>query len=245
MKNKKVNPYEKKQKRQLHITRKQWIALLSVLGVIAILAGIAVMTGLGGGDDHAGHDHANDSSLADGHYEGDGHDHGTASTAGHSHGSTLRYQSYVNADKTYSYAIYNSKGAELVKKDKLTYEGKKLAVTGDLTEVYFQTAKSGFASGESIFCDEKNERVSEAFHGVLGCDGTRVAYCSEDDTKVIVQDLFDKEAYYKEYDLPNVYKNGTQTITNGQLSADKKTVNVTYTVNEEKGTASRAIKLYE
>jgi ribonuclease Y len=37
---KKVNPYEKKNKKRFHLKRKQWISILSVLGVIAILAGI-------------------------------------------------------------------------------------------------------------------------------------------------------------------------------------------------------------
>ena len=244
MKTKKTNPYEKKQKRQRRITRKQWIAMLSILGVVAILAGIVVMSSLGGGDPHAGHDHGDESTLPSGHYEGDGHDHSHSHSSAADTSTPLRYQSYTNADKTYSYAIYNSKGVELVKLDKLPYAGKKLTDAG-MPMVYFQTAEAGFTSGNSIYCDEKNQRVSAAFHGVLGCDGVRVAYCSEDDTKVIVQDLFDKKAYYKEYDLPNVYENGTQTVTNGKLSADKKSVTVTYAVNKEGGTNNHTIKLYE
>ena len=248
--NKKVNPYEKKNKRKIKISRKQWTAILSLLGVVAILAGIIVMSGLGGGS-HAGHNHGDEGNTTatdeHGHPIGS---HDTAPTDAHghpagSHGSTLRYQSYANADKTYSYAIYNSKGAELLKKDKLTFEGKKLSTTGDLTEVYFQTAASGFTSGESVFCDEKNERVSEAFHGVLGRDGTRVAYCSDDDTKVIVQDIFDKKSYYKEYPLNDVVNNGYSTVQNATLSQDKKSVSVTYTIDEEGGTRRATIYLHE
>ncbi len=41
---KKVNPYEKKNKKKLRITRKQWTTLLSLLGVAAILVGIVVIS---------------------------------------------------------------------------------------------------------------------------------------------------------------------------------------------------------
>lgn len=256
--NKKVNPYEKKQKRKIKISRKQWIATLSLLGVVAILAGIIVMSGLGGGS-HAGHNHGDEGNTTatdeHGHPIGS-HDTVPTDAHGHpagSHGSTdtsaLRFQPYTNTDGTYGFAVYNSKNVLLTKQDKLPYAPyQDTEDSSGYSVIYCKTAaptEGGYTSGLSIYCDEKNQRVSDALHGVLATDGTRVAYCSEDDTTVIVQDLFDKNAYCKEYPLPNVVKNGNQTVKHARLSADSKTVMVTYTIDEEGLTANHSIKLYE
>ena len=244
---KKVNPYEKKNKRNIKISRKQWTAILSLLGVVAILAGIIVMSGLGGGDPHAGHNHDDEGNTAatdeHGHPVGA---HGTADN--HGHGNTtgnVRYEVYTNADKTYSDAIYNSKNELLLKRDSLPYRPYKTKDASGLSLIYCQTAEYGYTSGDTIFCNEDKQVLSDVFHGVLATDGVRVAYCSADDTKVLVQDIFNKKVYYKEYDLPNVVENGYSTVQHAVSRADKKTVTVTYTNDKEGNTVRYPIKLYE
>lgn len=246
-----VNPYEKKKStKRRRITRKQRTALLCVLLAAVLLIGLAVVSraalSQAGSDPHAGHNHANENSSANsgGHYEGDGHNHG-ATNAGTS-GSKLRYQLYKSGD-TYSYAIYGAKNELLLKKDKLPMEPVKMPANDSLTLVYFKSNEQGYTVGETVYCDEKNGRISDAFHGAIDTDGVRVAYCNADDTAVIVQDLFDKKTYYKEYPLANVYTDGDYSIANGKLHADKKTVTVSYLIgpNPTTDTRSITIPLYE
>ena len=71
---KKVNPYEKKKKRSVKITKQQWIGIACALTVILLVAGIAIGNKFFGGDPHAGHNHGTETET---HYEGDGHDHST------------------------------------------------------------------------------------------------------------------------------------------------------------------------
>ncbi len=240
---KSANPYAKKHAKRLHITRKQWIRILCIGAVIALVVGLAVITRAGlneVGDEHAGHNHGDSAATDNGHYEGDGHNHGNSAATGT---GKLRYQTYNSADG-HGIGIYNSKNELLLEKKGMPFAPIRQK-EGDLTLVYFTISRNGFTNGVSIYCDDEGQRVSDAFHGVLATDGTRVAYCSDDDTTIIVQDLFDKKAYYKEYPLPGVFQNGDQTIQNGKVSSDKKSVTVTYVTDEKGNPRNYSIKLYE
>lgn len=256
-KTKKVNPYEKKQKWHLNITRKQWMALISVASVIALIAGIVVAMNLAGNssDPHAGHNHGD---LPEGHYEGDGHDHGTPATNGHSpndghnHSTEnaadkVKYQIYTNEDKTYRLVFRDNAGKTMAEFDHITQKPTQQTVNADkgVYELGWATDK-GANDYECVYYNAKTGQVSQSFRAPRGTDGVRVAYGSADQTKVIVQDLYNKDTYYKEYELKNgVEKNGN-IITGGKLQADKKTVVISYFSSEtESGTAHATIHLYE
>lgn len=257
-KSKKVNPYEKKAKRRIHITRKQWIALLSILGVIAILAGIIVMTNLNGNDPHAGHNHGDEgtSSSADPHA---GHNHGdegagTNSTTGHNHGTStnakVKYQQYTNSDGTYR-LVFRDNAGKTVAEFKELHILKDRSIIPTVIDADKGVVELGWATGngsneyECVYYNEKTGQVSPLFVAPRGTDGVRIAYGSEDQTKVIVQDLFDKEAYYKEHALENADTDAKDIIVGGRLQADKKTVLISYVAEKSSENQHTVIKLYE
>lgn len=219
--------------------------IISVLCAAALLIGLLVVIGpiLGGNnaDPHAGHDHS--SNLGDGHYEGDGHNHGTAATANSN--AKVKYQLYTNADKTYRVVFRDAKGAILMEQDKIPNQPVREAVDAD-NGIY----SAGWATGKGpndyahIYYNEKTGQVSETITAPRGTDGVRVAYGSADQKKVIVQDLFDKNAYYKEYELSGADTTADDIIMGGKLQSDKKSVTVAYLAVDGK-TRHITVKLYE
>ena len=240
---KSTNPYAKKPAHKRRITRKQRTSILCGLLAAVLLIGLVVVsrvavTQSGAIDDHAGHDHAEDQTTNNGHSANDGHGHGSSPD------SKLRYQLY-RSNGTFTYAIYNADNKLLMKKEGLELEPVKMTADNGLTQVYFRSKKTGFTVGETVYGDEKNGRISDAFHGEIGSDGVHVAYCSDDDTTIIVQDLFDKNAYYMEYPLISPYTGGEQIIKNGSYKTDTQIVSVSYLANDGSETRTMTVPMYE
>lgn len=247
---KKVNPYEKKKAvKRRRIGRKQWIVIISLLSVVALIVGIVVAGNLSRAsitDPHAGHNHASgeghDTDADDPHA---GHDHGTTST---NTDAKVKYQLYTNADKTYRLVIRDNKGVALFEADKLPKAPIKDTVDAEkgVYELGWAT-DNGANDFECVYYNEKTGQVSKQFHAPRGTDGVRIAYGSEDQTKIIVQDLFNKDSYYKEHVLEGAYTDAKDIIISGKLQADKKTVLVSYRIGPDAKTDSRhaTIHLYE
>ena len=235
------------------MTNKQaMITIISVLCAAALLVVLLVVIGpvLGGNDadPHAGHDHSSDTDLGDGHYEGDGHDHsGTGSTADSD--AKVKYQLYTNADKTSRLVFRDDAGQTIAEFDNLQIaEGRQ--PSAEVVEANEDIYELGWATGdgandfECIYYNVKTGQVSDKFTAPRGTDGVRVAYGSADQTKVVVQDLFDKDAYSKEYALEEPYAGEGDVIMGGRLQDDKKTVVISYKDKEGAGRHA-VINLYE
>lgn len=237
----------KHRKAKRKLTNKQATTIIiSVLCAAALLIGLLVVIGpiLGGNaDPHAGHNHGSD--LGDGHYEGDGHDHGHSNTTGANANAKVKYQIYTNADKTYRLTFRDTAGKAVAEFNNIAKQPMKETVDAD-KGVY----SLGWASGSGpndfycVYYNEKTGQVSDQFHAPRGTDGGRVAYGSEDQTKVIVQDLFSKSAYYKEYTLNAPSTTADNIIVGGKLQSDKKTVVISY-VDTDGKTRHANFKLYE
>ena len=237
---KSVNPYEKKSKKKLRITRKQWIVIICVA---ALIGGISLAMKLGNNGGHyEGDGHNHGTSQGDGHYEGDGHDHGTGNSD-----AKVKYQIYTNADQTYRVVFRDNAGKTLAEYDKIAKQ--PIHETIDETKGIYEL---GWATGnganefECVYYNVKTGQLSDKFVAPRGTDGVRIAYGSEDQTKVVVQDLFDKTAYCKEHALkaPETDKNG-DIIVGGRLHENKKTVIISYNSTETESTAHATIELYE
>ncbi|MBR2319890.1 MAG: hypothetical protein IKA50_03800 [Clostridia bacterium] len=230
---KKVNPYEKKKKRQIKISRKQWTAIIALLSAIALIAGIIVAVNLGKSDEH---------------YEGDGHDHshdGNA-TGQSTNSDKVRYQLYTNADKTYRVVFRDANGKSVAEFDKIAKNPIKETIDANkgIYELGWATG-DGPSDFECIYYNVKTGQVSEKFHAPRGTDGVRIAYGNEDETKIIVQDVFDKKNYYKEHALsnPSPNKNG-YIIVGGTLKSDKKSVSISYYTEGQEDSQLVTIPLY-
>lgn len=267
MANKKVNPYEKKKKRQIRITRKQWIAIISLLSVVALIVGIVVAIKLynNAANDHTDHDHDHTDTVAtaDPHA---GHNHGadedcTVSTtkpatndphAGHNHGAdeecndtgTLSYRYYTNADKTYRVQVVDKNNKVVFEKDKLYNAPFQESVNEDIVGLCWATG-SGANDFEYIFWNKETGVVSEVFWAPRGFDGTRIACPSEDQTKIVIRDIFDSEGYHKEYTLEDAYTKGEDVVVGGRLKDDGKTVLISYVVDEKNTSRHVTVSLYE
>ena len=237
----------KRRKAKRKLTDKQaLIIVISVLCAVALLIGALVLIDLLSDEDptdpHAGHNHG--SELGDGHYEGDGHDHGTSSTDNSS--DKAKYQIYKNADNTYRVVFRDADGKTLKEENNIPKQPIPETLNAD-KGVYALSWATGDGPNDfiTVYYNVLTGQVSDTFHAARGCDGVRVAYGSEDQTKIIVQDLFDKDAYYKEYTLENAYTKGDDIITGGKLQADNKTVVISYFSGEGDTTQHTTVNLYE
>lgn len=247
--NKRTNPYEKKSKRRIHLTRKQWIRILCLGAVLAIIVGLVVITRAGLNELGDEHDSEGNTVVTDEH----GHAadvHNTTKPGTTNANDKVKYQTYTNTDGTYRLVLRDSKNAVLFEQDKLermpsvekVNEEKGVYALG--WALYKDPADNGPNDYASVYYNVKTGEVSQLFLAPRGCDGVRIAYGSEDQTKVIVQDLFDKEEYYKEYTLENAVPNKDgDIIVGGQLK--NATVVVSYVADEKGTTLRHPINLYE
>ena len=217
--------------------------IISVVVAAVLLIGALVVIGpiLGGNenaDPHAGHNHAA------------GEDCSTGATDSHTDHDTgndqVKYQLYTNADKTYRVVFRDASGKTLHEEDKLPNMPIKEAVNAD-KGVYELSWATGTGPNDftSIYYNVVSGQVSDTIHAARGCDGVRVAYGSKDQTKIIVQDVFDKDAYYKEHALNNPYTKGDDIIVSGKLRDDKKSVVISYAAGDNGAYQHATINLYD
>lgn len=248
---KNANPYvHKHAKKRRRITRKQWIAIISLVGVIAIVAGIMVVGNLSNAsiaDPHAGHNHAPgedcNTTPTGGHYEGDGHNHGAPTNTAN---AKIKHQIYVNADKTYRLVFRDTAGKTLAEFDNIPKQ--PMTETVDAAKGIYSLAwatASGPNDYEQVYYNTLTGAVSEKFYAPRGTDGVRIAYSSPDQKSILVQDLFDKKVYYKEHPLKDAVEKKGNIIISGKLQADRKTVLISYCSSDSDNYAYANIPLYE
>ena len=228
------------------LTNKQaLIVIIGVAAAIALLVGVLVIVGSLNKDElsdpHAGHDHSS-SDLGDGHYEGDGHDHGDST-------AKVKYQLYQEDGGTYKIVFRDADGKSVAE-----FKGvKKAPIKNKIDEakgIYELgwAIDNGPSDFECVYFNEKTGEVSEKFTAPRGTDGARIVYASKDQKKIIVCDLFNKDGYSKEYVLEGATanKNG-DIIMGGSLSADGKTATVAYLATADGKQENRhiTVKLYE
>ena len=184
---------------------------------------------------------SNGGTITTSHSTNDGHGHGNTDA------DKVKYQIYTNSDKTYRLVIRDNENEIVFEKDKIERQPIKETMNEEkgVYEIGWATG-NGPNDYECVYYNVKTGQLSAVFVAPRGCDGTRIAYGSEDQKKVIVQDLFDKDAYYKEYELKNtkVDKNG-DIIVGGRLHENKKTVIVSYNSTETESSAHATFELYE
>ena len=105
-------------------------------------------------------------------------------------------------DSQYSYVIRSQSGDVILAEDGLMREPHIHELGGGVVSVSVQ-AGTGVATRQTVYCDTSTGRRSETYTAVLGEQRDKVffvhyadgAYC------IVMQDLFDKKAFYKEFPL--------------------------------------------
>lgn len=187
-------------------------------------------------DPHAGHNHASSNPTI-----------ATTATGSHDTSQTtndLLYRYYTNADKTYRVQIISKDNKVLFERDGLINVPFKEEVSASVISLSWATGQ-GPNDYEAIYWNKETATLSEAFWAPRGCDGVRIAYPSADQTKILVQDLFSKDAYYKEYALTNAVKKNGDVIVGGRLHENKKTVIISYNSSETDASAHMTLNLYD
>ena len=109
-----------------------------------------------------------------------------------------------NDDFTYSYRVVDVNGNLLFEKKDYHREPKVAVVSPTVYGLVTQTG-TGLSTNWAVYCDVTNSKTSEYFQYVLAAKGEYVIYVDliNSEPIIIVQNIFDKDRYYKEYKLEN------------------------------------------
>lgn len=102
-----------------------------------------------------------------------------------------------NGDSTYSYSLKDKNGNVLFEKQNVARAPQTEQVAPYVFGLVTQTG-TGLSTNWAVYCDVENGKVSEQFQYVLGANDKYVVYAKYMDGGhfIIVQDIFDIEAYY-------------------------------------------------
>ena len=153
-----------------------------------------------------------------------------------------------NIDKTYSYDVTDYDGRVLVSEENITERPKQAFVSADVVGIMFQYG-TGPSTNEATYYDLENGRVSKTFSYVLTAKNGYVV-CADYRNKqhiIIVQDIFDKDSYYKEYVLEDVSSSASvadviiEACFTKDLYEREMTIDITYLAGDD--STEKTIKL--
>lgn len=131
-------------------------------------------------------------------------------------------------DKTYSYEITDYKGKILDYEYNLRPQPERLCVDTDVVGISVQ-AGTGLSTNYAKFYDLETSKISKIFYHVIDAEDDCVVYADYRDGEhfIIVEDIFDKNQYYKEYKLENVSPVAADFVVGGGFNR-KGNINITY-----------------
>ncbi len=153
------------------------------------------------------------------------------------------YTSSKNDDNTYSYSFFDLNDNMLFKKENVVREPRINQITASVYELNTQTG-TGLSTNWVVYCDVENSKVSETFYYVLGAQGKYVVSADYEDGKhfIIIQNIFDKSAYYKTYELENVSPVASDFALGCEFDSDGNVI-ITYITGEDYTETELTIKL--
>lgn len=129
----------------------------------------------------------------------------------------------------YDYEIKDNQGNIMLSEDALRREPHIETVDKNTVKVWVQ-AGTGISTRSTQYCDIANGIVSEEFLSVL-CeyDGKTVYHDFRDNEHyVVIQNIFDKAVFYKEFKLDDVSDVAADAVLNATVSKNGKKLTVTY-----------------
>ncbi len=115
------------------------------------------------------------------------------------------YTSTKNDDNTYSYSFSDLSGNILFEKENVVREPEINRISANVYELITR-AGTGLSTNWAVYCNVENSKTSEIYYYVLAAKENYVIRADYKDGKhfIIVQNIFDKSAYYKTYEIENV-----------------------------------------
>ncbi len=134
---------------------------------------------------------------------------------------------------TYAYKVVDKNGTVLFSGETNTKLPKVTQVNTHTLEVTVQTG-TGLATNWAVYCDVENSKLSETFQYVLMAQGDYVIYAKSNngEPSVVVQNIFDKSEYYKEYVLTNCSPVAGDPVLSAKPDGEGRAV-VTYLTGED------------
>ena len=138
-----------------------------------------------------------------------------------------------NEDNTYSYTFTDLNGTVFFEEEKAAREPRINQITATVYELKTQSG-TGLSTNWAVYCDVENSKVSETFYYVLGAQGNYVVSANYEDGKhfITVQNIFDKSAYYKTYELENVSPVAADFALRCEFESESKAT-ITYLAGED------------
>ena len=153
------------------------------------------------------------------------------------------YASTKNNDKTYSYKFYDLNNNILFQKEDVVREPEINQIAISIYELKTQTG-TGLSTNWAVYCDVENSKTSETFYYVLATQGDYVVCADYKDNKhfITVQNIFDKSAYCKTYELENVSPVAADFALGCEFENETKAT-ITYLVGEDYTKAEMTIDI--
>ena len=142
------------------------------------------------------------------------------------------YKLVKNEDSTsYKYYVFDTEG-EIIDSGSSEISPSLWAVGDYMMQLYVQDG-TGLSTNHAKYYDLKNSKKSKTFDYVLTAKDDRVVYADHRNGEymIIVQDIFDKEKYYKEYKLENVSEVGEDFAVDGRFDEEGNII-ITYLSGE-------------
>ncbi len=138
-----------------------------------------------------------------------------------------------NDDLTFSYKITDKNGDVLFSKENVSREPDIEKVNTYILGLTVQTG-TGLSTNWAVFCDVENSKVSETFQYVLMAQGNYVIYVNYENGEhsIIVQNIFDKSAYYKKCILTDCSPVAADVVIGAKPNGEGVAV-VTYLTGED------------
>jgi len=138
-----------------------------------------------------------------------------------------------NDDSSQSYKILDKNGKLLYSQEHF-WRYAEINQVGSKVLEFSTQAGTGISTRWAVYCDVENSRVSETFYYVLMVHENYVVYgdYKNGEHSVVVQDLFDKSAYYKEYTLTNCSPVAADVILKAETNGEGSVV-VTYPTGDD------------
>lgn len=148
-----------------------------------------------------------------------------------------------NDDFTYSYRVVDINGNPLFENKDYPRKPKVTVVAPTVYGLVTQTG-TGLSTNWAVFCDVVNSKTSEFFGYILGAKGEYVTYVDLIDSApvIIVQDIFDKSQYYKEYKFENPSPVAADIVSNFQFDSEGNAI-ATYYTGEDYALAELTINI--
>lgn len=176
----------------------------------------------------------NDSGMIN--YVKEGHEN----TSGFDYAATHNLDSYDKSrfyklvqkdDSTFKYYVFDA-NSEILDSE-TSVRSPSFRAIGDYLMQLSGQAGTGLSTNYAKYYDLKNSKTSETFNYVLTAKDNYVV-CADyrnGNHIIIVQEIFDREKYYKEYEIENVSPVAADFVVEGHFN-EKGNINITYLSGE-------------